>query len=137
MLFRSLLDEQYIVDLITKELYGPGIYKNVTGSFPKLIYKRRNDVRVEVGTGKLIDPRVTHILGIQTSTNMIQFEVFHGLGMRPAKIEMHDLKKNLKNNITEKVNTKKRKIIAEKTRFSTIKNFRHRLKEIIKQQKSK
>jgi len=95
--------EEYIADLVNKMLIGPNVSYELTGKNPELIYKRRNRVRMEVGSGNIIDPSVTHILGIKTDTEEKQFEVFAGQGMKPKKVDITDLKSSDKLDITEDV----------------------------------
>jgi hypothetical protein len=96
-------NEVYTVDLVNKSIIGPNISYNITGSSPELIYFRRNSVRMELGSNKVIDPLVVHHLGIKTSTQEKKLEIFKGLGQRPKKIDFNDVKKKVKKDITKDV----------------------------------
>jgi len=108
------LDEMYIVNLVDKTIVGPDISYTVVGNGAELIYRRRNDVRLELGTGNRLDPRVRHIIGIKTDKEEKVVEVFYGLGMKPKKIEFVDRKKMSKLDVTGVVSAKVKQIAIAK-----------------------
>ena len=85
-------NEEYIVDLVNKTIETPHKNYSVTGSAPELIYKRRNQVRAEVGKGTILSARVTHILGIKTSTQEQQIEILNPVGMVEKKVKFKNKK---------------------------------------------
>jgi len=91
--------EVYYVDLKNKKLFSPKKTFTITGSNPELIYKRRNVVRIDRASGKVIDPTVIHILGLKTSTQEKQFEICGGNVNRPKKAELVDLKRKTKKDL--------------------------------------
>jgi len=95
--------ELYFADLINKLLVGPNVSYELTGKSPELIYKRRNRVRLEMGSGKILVPSIIHILGIKTSTEEKQFEIFAGQGLKPKKVEITNLTSKDKFDITEEI----------------------------------
>ena len=56
-----------------------------------LIYSRRNQVRGEVGTGKLLDARTIHRIGLRYGNQEKVIEVFPGLKMAERKIVLKDV----------------------------------------------
>ena len=83
--------EVFEIDFANLELTDhKGKKYNVTGSNPSLIYKRRNHVRMEVGSNKILDARVNHIIGLKTDSDEMSFEVDAGQGMRPKKVNIKD-----------------------------------------------
>lgn len=96
--------EIFRADLVNKIIYTPTTNYPITGTNPQLIYKRRNSVRMEIGgKGKILDASVIHILGIITSTQEKQLEIFAGQGVKPKKIDWTNVKTKLKSNITTKL----------------------------------
>ena len=95
--------ELYIADLKEMMLIGPSVSYELTGSYPELIYKRRNSVRIAVGSSEGLPPSVVHILGIKTTKEEKQMEVFAGQGMKPKKVDFTNLKTLAKLDITEDV----------------------------------
>jgi len=92
--------ELYIADLKEMMLIGPSVSYELTGSYPELIYKRRNSVRLTVGSSEGLPPSVVHIIGIKTDKEEKQLEVFAGQGMKPKKVEFTDRKTLAKMDIT-------------------------------------
>lgn len=80
--------ESYEVDLVKQFIKGPDTNENVEGANVKLVYFRRNKVRGEVGTGNVLDTRVTHMLGLETDTDKKVFEVTPKLLMSKKNIEV-------------------------------------------------
>jgi len=79
--------ESFVADFVNQKLYSKNTEYVLSGENPQLIYKRRNRVRMEVGgSGKILDSNVTHIIGMKTTTDEQQFEVFAGQEVRPKKI---------------------------------------------------
>lgn len=85
--------ETYYVDLNTNEIVYPGGKIVLKGTAPELIYKRRNAVRAEVGTGRILDARVTHILGLKTSVEEKQVEITPQIGVRAKDVKLTDTAK--------------------------------------------
>jgi len=84
----------YTVDLVNWKLITPDKTYTSKGKNPKLLYFRRNQVRVEVGvTQKLLFPRVFHHIGIDTDTEYLKIIIFAGQGMRPESEEFERNKK--------------------------------------------
>ena len=75
--------DTYTVDLVKWKLFTPDkIYKS-KGANPKLIYFRRNQVRMNMGpVQEILPPRVYHHIGIDTDGEDIEMEVFAGQGMK-------------------------------------------------------
>ena len=94
-------DESYTADLIGKKIITPKKTYKIKGTNPKLIYFRRNSVRMSLGTGEMLDPMVVHHLGIKTNTDEKKVEIFKGLGTRPKKVEFNDVKDKKKLDITK------------------------------------
>ena len=69
----------------------------------QLKYKRRNQVRTNFG-GDVLDHRTTHVLGLTDGDGEAVVEVFPGLEMAPAKIEM--VFKNLPGKVPEDITQK-------------------------------
>ncbi|MDX1278550.1 hypothetical protein [Oceanihabitans sediminis] len=83
--------ELYEVDFEALEMKAPNnLEYTLTGSNPVLIYKRRNKVRAEMGSGKILDSNVTHILGIKTDTEEKYFEVSSAQGQRQKKVKIKE-----------------------------------------------
>jgi len=76
---------------------------SVVGKNPKLVYFRRNEVRSEVGTGKILGSRVFHNLGIKTDSSEQVLQIFNGLLMKPQKAEFIDKKTLTKVDMTNKL----------------------------------
>jgi hypothetical protein len=95
--------ESYTVDLVNKRILGPGITYSVTGSNPELIYFKRNSVRAEVGTGKILESSCVYHLGIKTSTQERKLEIFKGQGQKPKKVEYNDVKAVKKIDLTSSI----------------------------------
>jgi len=95
--------ELYIADLKELMLIGPNTSYELVGNTPELIYKRRNSVRMEVGSNTILPPSVVHILGIKTDKEEKQIEVFAGQGMKPKKVDITNVKTAIKVDITEAV----------------------------------
>ena len=68
---------------------------NVKGENAKLIYKRRNKVRIDMSSGSELGAMVTHIIGIDTDDEEQWIEVCAPQGVRP-KSEKHRKKEKLK-----------------------------------------
>jgi len=84
----------YSVDLVKWKMITPDKTYKSKGDNPKLIYFRRNQIRMSVGiTQKLLAPRVFHHIGIDTDDEDIEMVVFAGQGMRP---ESKDFKRKKK-----------------------------------------
>jgi hypothetical protein len=79
--------EKYGVNLKEKTLVGPTKKEEVSGDTPKLVYFRRNNVRGEVGTGKVLESRLTHFLGLETDEDKKLFEISPQLHMRKKNID--------------------------------------------------
>ncbi len=62
----------------------------------EIIYRRRNNVRVTVGSGEVLDPRTTYIIGLKDNINKIEINIFPGLKMMSRKIEIERTKDNKK-----------------------------------------
>lgn len=56
--------------------------RRVNGDNTRLIYSRRNQARVEVGTGRVLYSRVIHRIGLETDTDKLVVEVFPGQEMK-------------------------------------------------------
>ena len=95
--------ELYIADLKDMMIIGPNTSYELSGALPELIYKRRNSVRIEVGTSKNLAPSVVHILGIKTDKDEKQLEVCAGQGMKPKKVDFTNRLTAIKLDITEDV----------------------------------
>ena len=95
--------ESYTVDLKGKNIISPNVIYTLTGKNPELIYKRRNSVRLSVGSSEGLAPSVVHILGIKTDKEEKQIEVFAGQGMKPKKVDFTNLKTSDKLDITKDV----------------------------------
>lgn len=80
--------EVYTVNLVEQTLVGPTTEGNISGDNPKLIYFRRNNVRGEVGTGRVLEAKLTHVLGIKTDQDEKMFEISPQLHMRKKKISI-------------------------------------------------
>lgn len=80
--------EEYKVDLVKQVITGPSISESVSGKDAKLVYFRRNKVRGEVGTGKILSTKVTHNIGLETSDDKKVIEVTPSLFMSKKKIEL-------------------------------------------------
>ena len=78
-------DDVYEIDMVKWKLKTPTKTYNPKGLTPKLIYFRRNQVRMEVGgtNRDLLFPRVVHHIGIDTDDEDIKMEVFNGQGVKP------------------------------------------------------
>lgn len=86
--------EFYTADLTTGVISGNGILEEVTGSDFELVYTRRNEVRAEVGTNKIIESRKTHILGLKSATDEKTIEVFQPVGVLNKKVHVRNVKAN-------------------------------------------
>jgi len=98
--------EVYLVDLVKKKISGPNISYNITGTSPKLIYFKRQSVRSEFRTGKIVKPLTVFHLGIKTSTQEKKLEIFKGMEQNPKKVEFSDVKSKIKVNITKSIKEK-------------------------------
>ena len=96
-------DEEYIVDLKDSLIIGPNVSYEVKGKNPSLIYFRRNFVRQNVGATELLPTMVEHHLGIKTDTEEKKLEIFKGLGQKPKKVELTDIKLNVKDDVTSMI----------------------------------
>ena len=86
--------EDYIADLTKNTLKTPQKTYKLKGKNPKLIYKRRNKVQLDMSTGSELNAKVTHIIGIDTDNEDQWIEVCAPQGVRP-KSEKHDKKEKL------------------------------------------
>lgn len=94
-------NEEYTVDLGAQKISGNGININVTGNNPELIYKRRNEVRAEVGSNKIIESRKTHIIGIKTDDGEETLEIMEDIGMLNKMLYHRDKNGNAQNKTSE------------------------------------
>lgn len=95
--------EVYSADLITGVIGGNGILEQVAGSDFELIYKRRNEVRSEVGTNKIIEARKTHMIGLKSSTDEKTIEVFQPIGVLNKRVHVRDKTNNRVDKTTDLV----------------------------------
>jgi len=72
----------------------------------KLIYSRRNQVRVKVGTGEPLDSRTIHRLGVKDNDEEIVVEIFPGLEMAEKKVSLVKEKKSTKEASNEDITSK-------------------------------
>jgi hypothetical protein len=90
--------EEYVVDIVEKTIDTPEKSVVVKGNNPELIYKRRNQVRAEVGTNKIIEARTFFLVGLKTDTEEHVVNVFGGLGRLKKKVMLEQ--KGKKTDIT-------------------------------------
>jgi hypothetical protein len=95
-----------VVDLKNNTIYIGGDKILVTGTNPRLVYFRRNEVRSEVGSGKILGSRVFHHVGIKTDSNERVVRLFNGHLMKSKKVELVDLKTKETFDMTDKIFTK-------------------------------
>lgn len=87
--------EQYTADLVKGELDLNGKKSKSLKSLPNnakadLIYKRRNQARVDITTGEQLSARTMFIIGIKHGEEEISAEVFPGLGMAKKSIKIKE-----------------------------------------------
>lgn len=92
-------DSHYEANLLKGEIDCNGklikSFASITGEV-KLIYSRRNQVRVKIGQGTPLDSRVIHRIGLVDDDEQIIIEVFPGLHMAEKKVEVYQEKKSSK-----------------------------------------
>lgn len=94
--------EVFGVIFSAQKLYSQNLEYVLDGDTPELIYKRRNDIRMEVGGGgTILNANVTHIIGLKTSTDEQQFEIFGGQGVKPKKVKIKDTAGDTETDITD------------------------------------
>lgn len=86
--------EFYSADLLTGVIGGNGVEETVLGDSFELVYKRRNEVRAEVGSNKIIEARKTHILGLKSDVDEKTIEVFQPVGVLNKKVHVRDKTNN-------------------------------------------
>jgi len=74
----------------------------------ELVYSRRNQARIEVGTGKILDSRVIHRIGLKTDNDELIIEAFPGLKMAERNIKIIDTTNdsNVKEDLTSQIKKK-------------------------------
>jgi len=95
-----------VVDLKNNTIYIGGDKILVTGKNPRLVYFRRNEVRSEVGSGKILGSRIFHHVGIKTDSNERVVRLFNSHLMKSKKVELVDLKTKETFDMTDKIFTK-------------------------------
>ena len=100
--------EEYVVDFDSSEVISPSGSQSVKGDNPKLVYFRRNIVRGEVGTGRILDSRQIFFLGLETDDDRVVLEIAPQLLMSPKKVIMEIVEKSksleaVKQDITSQV----------------------------------
>jgi hypothetical protein len=96
--------EVYYADLKSGVVGGNGVVDTVvTGDNLKLVYSRRNEVRAEVGTNKIIDSRRTHRVGLSSDSDEKVLEVFEGVGVLNKRVGIVDSASKKKIDYTDKV----------------------------------
>lgn len=87
-------EEVYTADLITGVIGGNGVEETVDGEEFSLVYHRRNEVRSEVGTNKIIESRKTHVLGLRSDVGEKTIEVFQPVGVLNKRVSVRNVKAN-------------------------------------------
>lgn len=87
-------NEFYEVDLVNKTVSAINNNQEVTGSYPKLVYFRRNTVRGDVRTGNVLESKLMHVIGLETDDDKKVIEVTPGFLRVKKKVDFVNINKN-------------------------------------------
>lgn len=85
--------EEYYVDFVNKQVISPTRIEYVKGDNCKLIHFRRNVVRGELGTGRVLDSRRAYFIGLETDDDKVVLEVKPELLQSKKEVNMEVVNK--------------------------------------------